>query len=121
MSRIEKLIQRAGWIRFIWEGCNTFEHMRTNHFNKECAFRKGEIKKVLKLLGPQHTDSNCGKVTLSSPSLASQLRSYQRHQVQTPVIATLRERPAGYLCKFCDKVCKFFAGLKHHKTVHRER
>lgn len=121
MSRTGKLIDRSGWIRLIWERCNTFEHMRTDHFNKERAFRKGEIKSVPKLLGPQHTDSNCGKVTLSSASLASQVRLYQRRQVQTPVIVTLPERPSGYLCEFWDKSCKSFAGLKHHKTVHRER
>lgn len=49
--------------------------------------------------------------------LASHVRSHRRGQEQTSGNVTLPERPVGYLCDFCDKVCKSVTGVKHQMIV----
>lgn len=78
------------------------------------------IESLPEQLRKPHKCSICRKVTLSAAGLASDVRSTPEWSWANSCECK-PERPESYLCAFCDKVCKFAAGLKRHMILRRDR
>lgn len=93
----------SGWRKFA--GYIRFEVKKVERLKLKRAFRKEDGDPIPEGIQSELVYNICGKLALS-------------HAVY---VSVLRDRRAGYLCQFCDKISRSDAGLKQHMRVYEEK
>lgn len=92
--------------KIVFDGCNHFKVKRVERLSFKRALRKSDLDLIPEDIQSELVYNICVMVVLSRVQSASHQRSYENRQSNANYKNVLSNRPAGYLCQFCDKICR---------------